>query len=192
MNRSGDTDERKRQKTAKRQEAADRNQQAVLEAARNRFFNSPGGKARSAKTSGQRYFQIELPIHDTGRTWQSMAFGDVQTKTTHSGGQGAVLTEIEEEGWELIHAGFVFQETGQVSRDKFLSSGQSTQTTGQTFGVYLFKATEADARSDEPWLTRLNQWAADPTGRHEHRYWDGTAWTEHVSDGGVESTDPAL
>ena len=31
-------------------------------------------------------------------------------------------------------------------------------------------------------------WYSDPTGQHEHRYWDGTAWTEHVSDGGVPST----
>jgi len=33
-------------------------------------------------------------------------------------------------------------------------------------------------------------WQPDPTGRHEHRYWDGNAWTDHVADGGVSSTDP--
>jgi len=33
-------------------------------------------------------------------------------------------------------------------------------------------------------------WHPDPTGRHELRYWDGTQWTEHVSDGGVQSTSP--
>jgi len=33
-------------------------------------------------------------------------------------------------------------------------------------------------------------WHNDPLGRHESRYWDGTQWTEHVSDGGVQSTDP--
>lgn len=32
-------------------------------------------------------------------------------------------------------------------------------------------------------------WIADPTGRHELRYWDGAAWTEHVSDAGVQGTD---
>lgn len=32
-------------------------------------------------------------------------------------------------------------------------------------------------------------WHPDPSGRHELRYWDGTSWTEHVSDGGVTSTD---
>jgi len=33
-------------------------------------------------------------------------------------------------------------------------------------------------------------WLADPSGRHELRYWDGTRWTEHVSDKGVTSVDP--
>ena len=33
-------------------------------------------------------------------------------------------------------------------------------------------------------------WLPDPGGRHELRYWDGTRFTEHVSDGGKISTDP--
>ena len=33
-------------------------------------------------------------------------------------------------------------------------------------------------------------WHPDPTGRHELRYWDGSQWTEHVSDGGVVSSSP--
>lgn len=33
-------------------------------------------------------------------------------------------------------------------------------------------------------------WYPDPNGRHELRYWDGNAWTDHVSDAGVTSTDP--
>jgi hypothetical protein len=34
-------------------------------------------------------------------------------------------------------------------------------------------------------------WYPDPTGRHEHRYHDGTRWTEHVADRGIAGTDPA-
>lgn len=33
-------------------------------------------------------------------------------------------------------------------------------------------------------------WNPDPTGRHEYRYWDGSTWTDDVSDGGVTSVDP--
>jgi uncharacterized protein YxjI len=33
-------------------------------------------------------------------------------------------------------------------------------------------------------------WYPDPTARHELRYWDGGAWTDHVSDKGIQGTDP--
>lgn len=33
-------------------------------------------------------------------------------------------------------------------------------------------------------------WYADPTSRFDHRYWDGTTWTEHVSRNGQATTDP--
>ena len=33
-------------------------------------------------------------------------------------------------------------------------------------------------------------WHPDPMGRHQLRYWDGKAWTDHVSDNGVQARDP--
>jgi hypothetical protein len=33
-------------------------------------------------------------------------------------------------------------------------------------------------------------WLADPTGVHELRYWNGSSWTEHVSDQGTAGQDP--
>lgn len=33
-------------------------------------------------------------------------------------------------------------------------------------------------------------WHPDPTGRHEYRYWDGSRWTDHVSDQGITGSDP--
>ena len=33
-------------------------------------------------------------------------------------------------------------------------------------------------------------WHPDPVNRHQLRYWDGTNWTEHVSDNGVSGVDP--
>ena len=33
-------------------------------------------------------------------------------------------------------------------------------------------------------------WLPDPTGAHEVRWWDGSAWTAHVSDGPVQGLDP--
>jgi uncharacterized RDD family membrane protein YckC len=36
------------------------------------------------------------------------------------------------------------------------------------------------------------RWSPDPLGRHEYRYWDGSQWTEHVSDNGMVATDPPI
>ena len=33
-------------------------------------------------------------------------------------------------------------------------------------------------------------WYADPLGRGEHRFWDGSSWTDHVSTAGVVSQSP--
>jgi hypothetical protein len=33
-------------------------------------------------------------------------------------------------------------------------------------------------------------WHADPHGRCEQRYWDGSRWTEHVMRNGQQTTDP--
>ncbi len=38
--------------------------------------------------------------------------------------------------------------------------------------------------ADEP-----ASWYPDPSGRAELRYWDGTAWTEHISNNGVQGID---
>ncbi len=35
-------------------------------------------------------------------------------------------------------------------------------------------------------------WFPDPTGRHDHRWWDGASWTEHVADAGVAGRDPIV
>ena len=33
-------------------------------------------------------------------------------------------------------------------------------------------------------------WFADPLARNEHRHWDGSSWTDHVSNGGLITVDP--
>ena len=35
-------------------------------------------------------------------------------------------------------------------------------------------------------------WYPDPAGRFELRYWNGSAWTEHVSRNGQQSIDPPV
>jgi uncharacterized protein YxjI len=38
--------------------------------------------------------------------------------------------------------------------------------------------------------TPAPNWYPDPGGKHEHRYWDGSRWTDDVSDHGRQSVDP--
>jgi hypothetical protein len=33
-------------------------------------------------------------------------------------------------------------------------------------------------------------WQADPTGRYPHRWWDGSRWTDRVTNGNFQATDP--
>ncbi|MFL5819027.1 MAG: DUF2510 domain-containing protein [Conexibacter sp.] len=174
-----------------RKKAEERLGKAILKAER-AFWQSAAGQARMAKRNGQRWYQVEMPVVETTRTLNSMLFGDVDTKNRRGTGQGALISAIEEEGWELFEAGFVFHETGQVSRDKLLSSGQSIKTTGQTFGIYLFRATSEAAREDEPWVEAVVQahqsapqlppagWYADPEVDGQMRRWDGVRWTSEI------------
>ncbi len=43
-----------------------------------------------------------------------------------------------------------------------------------------------------PWAGRVSPpaWHPDPTGRFDLRYWDGALWTEHVTHGDQQATDP--
>src|SRR5882724_4464085 len=41
-------------------------------------------------------------------------------------------------------------------------------------------------------MSQPADWYPDPSGRHEHRYWDGSRWTEHVASHGRQSVDPDL
>ncbi|MBI5232229.1 MAG: HEAT repeat domain-containing protein [Coriobacteriales bacterium] len=46
--------------------------------------------------------------------------------------------------------------------------------------------------SDDAQGTVRPDWYPDPMGRHQHRYWDGRSWTDHVADAGEQSVDAVL
>ena len=46
------------------------------------------------------------------------------------------------------------------------------------------------SRPAQPSSGSGGRWAADPTRRHELRWWDGQAWSPSVSDNGVLGHDP--
>jgi hypothetical protein len=55
-------------------------------------------------------------------------------------------------------------------------------------GTYGTSLPPHDTAGDFPSAAAAG-WLADPTGRHEYRYWNGSGWSKHVADGGRRSTD---
>jgi putative membrane protein len=43
---------------------------------------------------------------------------------------------------------------------------------------------------EEPAPATAPGWFPDPAGRHQHRWWDGTRWSDHVADQGRAGVDP--
>jgi len=84
-----------------------------------------------------------------------------------------------------------------------LVSSQRRRGTGRPGarpGVRGFTASPGPATDPHPHATGTSApgtssgtapgWFTDPFVRHEQRYWSGTAWTEHVLDGGTPAVDP--
>jgi hypothetical protein len=143
--------EKEQQKSAEREERASRQIAAREEQERAKreavFWASWEGQARAARMEGRTLFQVAIPLSQTQRTALGFFSGDTTTKTRKTSPLG-VLESIEKEGWRLEHVGYVFEETGSVSRDKLLSSGQTSQITGMILGIYLFRATDSQAVSN--------------------------------------------
>ena len=92
------------------------------------------------------------------------------------------------------------------SSDKQRHGGQSSPAVSRTPAAFSEQASSGDRPATDPQVAGVAQvpliperrdlplfgWSADPSGRHQHRYWDGRYWTEHVRDDGVRSIDPPV
>jgi hypothetical protein len=63
-------------------------------------------------------------------------------------------------------------------------------------GVLIFMIAKPPARAYSaqmpPAAASAGAWHADPMGRHQYRYFNGTEWTNQVSDDGVQSVDEGV
>jgi hypothetical protein len=69
------------------------------------------------------------------------------------------------------------------------STRESTRTTSTT-STPPAATTPTATQPDTPAVPA--GWYSDPARRYDLRYWDGTAWTEHVSRAGQQYTDPPV
>lgn len=118
------------------------------------FWASPQGRATQAFDRGDQFFQIEIPHASvtgfTNAAFNSATGGKIRRQLTRTD----LLGQIEEAGWHLEHATWVYVQTGQNSRDKFLASGQHVVVTGEVIGMYLFRRVERREHIEGPRITR--------------------------------------
>lgn len=107
------------------------------------FCASPQGKATQAFKRGDLFFQTEIP-HASVTGFTNAAFNSATAgKIRRQSSRADLLGQIEEAGWHLEHASWVYVQTGQNSRDKFMASGQHVVVTGEVMGIYLFRRDES-------------------------------------------------
>lgn len=146
-------------KTAEEKEALAAEKEAAKEAKareklRAAFFASPAGNARRAYESGAKVFQYEADVKSTKAVVRglSKAVSKETFASRISSGPIATLNAVADEGWELVNGSFVFVESGQVSRNRALATGQQVAISGTVFGYYLFKRNEANkVNLTDPW-----------------------------------------
>jgi outer membrane biosynthesis protein TonB len=120
----------------------------------------------------------------------STSTGDTSTWGSGSGTadvQPAASTTPESIAYGTAAAGAT-SETGQAASSEPASSQSATsQGASQSTASDVGQTTAATSAATAP-----AGWYADPSGRYELRYWDGTQWTEHVSRAGQQYTDPPV
>ncbi len=107
----------------------------------------------------------------------------------------AILEEIAAEsvdepaGWATAP-----EETNDVVEDSASDESLASLATepDPVAAPVLAAATPAPEPEPTPEPAVPAGWYADPSGRFELRYWDGAAWTEHVSRAGQQFTDPPV
>ena len=106
------------------------------------FRRTPKGMARTAKEKGDTIFRYVEELSSTVGKTEAMVGAFTHGIQTEGAIESSSVEDIESEGWTLINDNYIFQATGAVSRDKFLSSGQEEAISGQLIGIYTFRAVD--------------------------------------------------
>ncbi|HEY0694036.1 MAG TPA: hypothetical protein VGD71_33955 [Kribbella sp.] len=99
------------------------------------FRESPVGKARASYERGDFLFQLSLDIEDIAAHVVAMENAYTERKATDV---SEILNSVRIEGWNFHSFSTTFVNEGEVSRDKFLSTGQQVAVRGRIVGTYVF------------------------------------------------------
>jgi hypothetical protein len=105
---------------------------------------------------------------------------DTSSSTGETGGYVAATTSSEAAG--------ASEPAGWAT-----SPESSTSTTPTSVGTTAAATAPTQVTTSPPTTPTVPPgWYTDPAGRYELRYWDGSAWTEHVSRAGQQYRDPPV
>ena len=114
------------------------------------------------------------------------------------------MTERSAQGWEILQiVSTGATVTAFVRRAAVAASiGASATTAATPSPATTTYASTAATTASTPATASVSSsvgdavapaaWYPDPSKRYELRYWNGTAWTEHVSRAGQQFTDPPV
>jgi hypothetical protein len=100
---------------------------------------TPADRARAAYEAGDTFFQLRVDVSRVEGYSSDWNLGGRQRTQTTRNDAADLLGQVEAEGWHLEHTGYVFVETGEVSRSKMMSHGSVSRTNGYVEGIYLFR-----------------------------------------------------
>ncbi|MFM2115445.1 MAG: hypothetical protein RI908_1186 [Actinomycetota bacterium] len=111
-------------------------------------------------------------------------------------GLAAELTRKSAEGWEVVSittttdGRFCAFLRRPVTQRAATTSVAATMSSDAGYASAAPSTVATTAAAGTPSVPAA--WYKDPSGRYELRYWNGTAWTEHVARGGQQFTDPPV
>lgn len=116
---------------------------------------------------------------------------------TDNTSDSATAAVAEPAGWGSAPAatGSTWGSTSTSDSGSTGSWGSTSATPAETSGTWgggSAATTPAAAGASTATPSVPAGWYHDPAGRFELRYWDGSAWTEHVSRAGQQYTDPPV
>lgn len=109
-------------------------------------------------------------------------------------GPGCFATFLRTAGFDVTEKDIVdVSPPARLHRDASVASGPAAEETPAVEAPAPAEdaaAPEAPAAVPAAPAAVPADWYPDPSGRHQHRYWDGGSWTDHVADNGQASLDP--
>lgn len=156
-------------------------QQAVQQ-----FGQTPQGPGWAPQPAATQSYAVQLatPVTDQQPVWnpQPLPSPGFIAPVHESGGFGGSASGPRASGTPAHGTpGYL---GGDESTEQLPTINEATTSMGAMFEPQRV-ATESAASAPVG-----AQWAPDPYGRHQMRYWDGRQWSQYVSNGGVSDTDP--